>query len=319
MNESHAHGATSDRRRLDQKHEAEYFARHDRDKKFGESLRPMARVAPGAQRRGGQPHAAAQRRHRARPAEQRTARGQRQEQVTRAPRVTAPGSGTRARRCCCWSTSSTRWTSMAPTHWLCRRWPRRAPPRGCAAEAARSGVQTLYANDNYGVWRAEVAEQVGGHLAHLDLLGAFGDAVAAVVAVDVLERLVARIAHAAVHLHGPVGGLAAQPVGPVVAHRDLVGDRPLDLLVLAIWSISQAVLRISRRSISAWVGQLDQRPLDGLVLGQRLAERLALARVLHALVDAVHRRAQRRGRLADAVLVHEALARAPGRGRSAPQ
>jgi hypothetical protein len=59
---------------------------------------------------------------------------------------------------------------------------------------------------------------------HLDLFRALGDAVAAVVAIDVLERLVARVAHAAMHLHRPVGGVAAQPVGPVVAHRDLVAD-----------------------------------------------------------------------------------------------
>src|SRR5262245_57813229 len=59
---------------------------------------------------------------------------------------------------------------------------------------------------------AHVAEQVARHLAHLDLLGAFGDAVAAVVAVDVLERLVARVADAAVHLHRAVGRLADQAI-----------------------------------------------------------------------------------------------------------
>ena len=74
-----------------------------------------------------------------------------------------------------------------------------------------------------------IAEQEARHLPHLDFLAALGDAVAAVVAVDVLERLVARIAHAAMHLHGAVGGLAAQAVGPVITHRDLVGERLLDL------------------------------------------------------------------------------------------
>src|SRR5690348_6235069 len=61
------------------------------------------------------------------------------------------------------------------------------------------------------------AEQVACHPPHLDLLGPLGDAVAAVVPVDVLERLVPGVAQAAVHLHGPVGRLAAQPVGHVVA------------------------------------------------------------------------------------------------------
>jgi hypothetical protein len=39
---------------------------------------------------------------------------------------------------------------------------------------------------------AEGAEQVAGHLAHLDLLGALGDAVAAMVAVDVCSNGVCR-------------------------------------------------------------------------------------------------------------------------------
>src|SRR5207253_624497 len=66
------------------------------------------------------------------------------------------------------------------------------------------------------------AEEVAGHSSHLDLLAAFGDPVATVVAVDVLEGHVARVTEAAVNLHGSVGGLAAQPVGPEVAHGDLV-------------------------------------------------------------------------------------------------
>src|SRR5258707_11936524 len=77
--------------------------------------------------------------------------------------------------------------------------------------------------------RPHIAEQESGDLALLDFLAAFGDAVAAVVAVDVFERLVARVAHAAMDLHGAVGGLAAQPVRPKIAHRDLVGERVLDL------------------------------------------------------------------------------------------
>src|ERR1700722_10971407 len=74
-----------------------------------------------------------------------------------------------------------------------------------------------------------IAEQKSRHFALLDFLAAFGDAVAAVVAVDVLERLVARIAHAAMDLHGAVGGLATEPVRPEIAHRDLVGERVLNL------------------------------------------------------------------------------------------
>src|SRR4029077_4143247 len=65
-------------------------------------------------------------------------------------------------------------------------------------------------------------EHVTGDAAHLDFLGTLGNAVAAVVPRDMCERLVARIAHSAVHLHGPVRRLAAQAIGPVVAHRDFV-------------------------------------------------------------------------------------------------
>src|SRR5216684_2614787 len=77
--------------------------------------------------------------------------------------------------------------------------------------------------------RPHIAEQKSRHFPLLDFLAAFGDAVAAMVAVDVFERLVTRVTHAAMHLHGAIGGLAAQPVRPKIAHRDLVGERVLDL------------------------------------------------------------------------------------------
>src|SRR5689334_2520827 len=56
-------------------------------------------------------------------------------------------------------------------------------------------------------------EHVTGDAPHLDFLRAFGDAVATVMAVDVLEGHVARVAEAAMDLHGAVGGFAAQAVG----------------------------------------------------------------------------------------------------------
>src|SRR5690606_28906770 len=64
-------------------------------------------------------------------------------------------------------------------------------------------------------------EQVSGDSAHLDLVGPLGDAVAAVVTVDVLERLVPRVAAPAEDLHRLVGGVTAQAIGLVVAHRHL--------------------------------------------------------------------------------------------------
>src|SRR5215470_10191199 len=71
---------------------------------------------------------------------------------------------------------------------------------------------------------AHVPEHVPGDPPHLDLFGPFGDPVPPVVAVNVLERFMPRVAQPAVHLHRAVGSLAAQPVGPVVAHRHLVRD-----------------------------------------------------------------------------------------------
>jgi hypothetical protein len=74
--------------------------------------------------------------------------------------------------------------------------------------------------------RPHISEQKSRHLPLLDLLAAFGDAVAAVVAVDVLERLVTRIAHAAMHLHGALSRAArAMPRSRVVlTGRAFVGD-----------------------------------------------------------------------------------------------
>src|SRR3954452_16065731 len=77
--------------------------------------------------------------------------------------------------------------------------------------------------------RPHVSKQEPRDLALLDFLAAFSNAVAAMMAIDMLERLVARVAHAAMHLHGAVSGLAAQPVRPVITHRDLVGERVLNL------------------------------------------------------------------------------------------
>src|SRR5262245_57948282 len=77
------------------------------------------------------------------------------------------------------------------------------------------------------------AKHVTRDAAHLDFLGTFGDAVAPVVTINVFKRLVTRVSQSAVHLHGTVGRLATQSVGPVVAHRDLIGDREVAVLIHA--------------------------------------------------------------------------------------
>src|SRR4051812_6652193 len=61
-------------------------------------------------------------------------------------------------------------------------------------------------------------EKLVADLPELNLLAALRDPVAPVMAVDVLERHVTRVAHAAARLHGLVGRLAREPVRPVVGH-----------------------------------------------------------------------------------------------------
>ena len=63
-----------------------------------------------------------------------------------------------------------------------------------------------------GFARPCVAEQKRGYFSHLNLLRALGYAVAAVVAINVLKRLVPGVAHAPVNLHRTIGGFAHQAV-----------------------------------------------------------------------------------------------------------
>ncbi len=107
-------------------------------------------------------------------------------------------------------------------------------------------------------------------------------------------------------LHGPVGRLAAQPVRPVVAHRHLVGDTLFHLRMGHLVHLPRGLADQQAQHLGLG-GQFHQRPLDGLVLRQGAAERLAHPGVFDALIDAIDRRPQRAGRLADAVFVHEGL------------
>src|SRR3546814_6050226 len=75
--------------------------------------------------------------------------------------------------------------------------------------------------------RPQIPEQIGRDLPHLDLFGALGDAIPPVVPINMLERLVARIADAAMDLHRAIGGFADEAVRPIIAHADLVRQRAL--------------------------------------------------------------------------------------------
>src|SRR5215472_4831971 len=75
----------------------------------------------------------------------------------------------------------------------------------------------------------EKSEEVLRDTPHLDFFGTLGDAIAAMVAEDVLERLVPRVSDRAMHLHRAIRRVTHQPIRAVVAHRDLVGELERDL------------------------------------------------------------------------------------------
>src|SRR5258706_8857196 len=114
------------------------------------------------------------------------------------------------------SGSTCRHACAPPVLDLCRRAsrsdihraaPRRSRCRGRTRQPLSSAARTL---------AAEV-EQVLRDAPNLHFLGTLGDAIAAVVTVDVLERQRAAVTDAAMHLHCPVSRLAAQPDGAEVA------------------------------------------------------------------------------------------------------
>lgn len=61
-------------------------------------------------------------------------------------------------------------------------------------------------------------KHITGDSAHLNLIGALGNAIAAVVTVDMLKGFVAGIAQTTVGLHSLIGGITAQAVGGVITH-----------------------------------------------------------------------------------------------------
>src|SRR5437762_2468061 len=100
-----------------------------------------------------------------------------------------------------------------------RRWRARVPSTSKNTGPSATGRPAIRVTFGpYPGLLAAEPEQLLRHLAHLDLLGALGDPVAAMVTVDVLEGHVAAVANAATGLHRPIGGFTRQPVGAVVAH-----------------------------------------------------------------------------------------------------
>src|SRR5260370_7726857 len=106
-------------------------------------------------------------------------------------------------------------------------WRRQASPSGTRRAARRRnrcrGRARSAPSSPARLLAAEI-EQILRHAADLHFLGALGDAIAAMMAIDVLERQRAAVADAAMHLHRPVRRLAAQPVGAEVTDGYHVAD-----------------------------------------------------------------------------------------------
>src|SRR5712675_1991681 len=69
------------------------------------------------------------------------------------------------------------------------------------------------------------AKHVTGDPSYLYFLRSLGDAIAAMVTIDVFEGFVSRIAKTAVHLHRAIRCVTTQPVRDVIAHRHFVRYR----------------------------------------------------------------------------------------------
>lgn len=73
------------------------------------------------------------------------------------------------------------------------------------------------------LFAAETKEMLAD-FAHLNFFSTFGDSVAAVVAIDVLEGHMSAVANSATGLHRPISSVTDQPIGAVIAHRDQVSE-----------------------------------------------------------------------------------------------
>ena len=76
-------------------------------------------------------------------------------------------------------------------------------------------------------------------LAHLDLFGTFGDAIATMVSVNVFEGHVSAVPDSSTGLHRAIGGVATQSIGAVIAHRDEVRElhEALDVGTIGLYRI----------------------------------------------------------------------------------
>ena len=113
---------------------------------------------------------------------------------------------------------------------------------------------------------------MAGHFANLDFFRPFRNAIAPVMAVHMFKWFMARLANAAMHLHGTVSRLADQPIGAIITHGDFIRQIKRDFRF-------RHCVHLRRRFIDqiayhlAFSVQFGQWELYRLIGGQRLAER----------------------------------------------
>lgn len=137
---------------------------------------------------------------------------------------------------------------------------------------------------------------------NLDLFRTFGNAVPAVMAIDVLKWKVPGITHPTMRLHCEIGGLAYKPISAVVDHGDLIGNFHVVFLV----EVPRGLVDEISNEFIFRVG-FCKRELDGLLRGERFSPGNAFASILDRFVDAVLGGADARSRLANAIFVEEML------------
>ena len=86
-----------------------------------------------------------------------------------------------------------------------------------------------------------------------------------------LKRPPPTIPISAMDLDRPIGGLAAQPVRPVIAHADFVAEAALDVHVRHGVHLQGRLADQEAQHLELG-GELDEGELDGLVVGEGLAE-----------------------------------------------
>ena len=67
---------------------------------------------------------------------------------------------------------------------------------------------------------ATEAKEMLSYFAHLNFFGTFGDAVAAVMAIDVFKGHMPAVSDSPARLHCSISGVTHQTVSAVIAHRD---------------------------------------------------------------------------------------------------